>query len=252
VFGFVTVGAGADLASMHAAQKLRGAVYWMGRTNFYIYNGIVNVLPCPVWDAVFQNLNTSFLRNVRAMPNTNFNEVGWLYPSIASVSGECDSYVKANITEPGMPWDYGTLSRSAWIDESVLGPPIAAMSNGVIYQHETTPDSDGSPLAASFTTGEFYLAEGEDFVVVDKIMPDFKWALFPGGASAQIQLQFNVVNFPGDVPNVFGPYTVTSSTQYLDVRFRGRMMSITCSSTDLGSFWRLGGCKYRYSVAGRR
>ena len=27
-----------------------------------------------------------FLQNVRAMPNTSFNEAGWLYPSAASTS----------------------------------------------------------------------------------------------------------------------------------------------------------------------
>jgi hypothetical protein len=253
VFGFNKIGAGAGLASSHAAQQLRGSVYWMGRTNFYSYtsNG-ANVLPCPVWDSVYQNLNTNFLQNIRSMPNTPFNEVGWLYPSAASTSGECDSYVKFNITEQGAPWDYGPIPRSAWIDQTVLGMPIGATPSGVIYQHETTPNADGQPLVASFTTGEFYLAEGEDFCFVDQVLPDFKWTTFTGGTSAQVQLTFNVTNFPGDTPVSYGPYTVTSATEILSVRFRGRLMSITFQSSDIGSFWRIGICKYRYSTAGRR
>ena len=186
------------------------------------------------------------------MPNTPFNEIGWFYPSAASVTGECDSYVKMNILEPGVPWDYGSLQRSAWIDQSLLGMPISATSSGVIYQQETTPDADGSPLASSFTTGDFYLAEGEQFVYVDQIMPDFRWETYTGNVSAQIQLTFNVSNFPGDTPIQYGPYTVTQATEYLSVRFRGRLMSITVASADLGSFWRLGSCKYRYSISGRR
>src|ERR1035437_371309 len=253
VFGFNKIGAGAGLVSTHAAQQLRGSVYWMGRTNFYQYNSNgANVLPCSVWDAVFQNLNTNYLQNVRAMPNTPYNEAGWFYPSAASSSGECDSYVKMNITEPGAPWDYGPMKRSAWIDQTLLGMPIATTPGGVIYQHETTPDADSAPLAATFTTGEFYLAEGEDFVIVDQILPDFKWAVFTGGASAQIQLTFNITNYPGDTPIVYGPYTVTQATMYIAVRFRGRLMSITVASADLGSFWRLGLIKYRYAPAGRR
>lgn len=253
VYGFTKVGAGMGAASAHAVQQLRGSVFWMGLTNFYYYSGgTANVLPCPVWDAVFQNLNVAFAENICPMPNTPFNEIGWFYPSSASVTGENDSYVKMNILEPNAPWDYGLLQRSAWIDQSLLGMPIAATSSGIIYQHETTPDADGQPLNSSFTTGDFYLAEGEQFVIVDQLMPDFRWETFTGTTSAQIQLTFNVSDFPGDTPQQFGPYTVTQATEYLEVWFRGRLMSVTVASNDLGSFWRQGSLKFRYAPSGRR
>lgn len=254
VYSFNKIGAGAGLVSAHAAQQLRGSVFWMGPSNFYSYTAQgVNVLPCPVWDAVFQNLNTDFLHNICAMPNTSFNEVGWLYPSAASVNGECDSYVKMNITEPGAPWDYGPLNRSAWLDQSIFGFPIGATPSGTIYQQETSFDADGQPLVASFTTGYFYLEEGENYVVVDQVLPDFKWETFSGDSTpAQIQLTFNVVNYPGDTPRTYGPYTVTQATQYISTRFRGRLMSITVQSSGLGSFWRLGSIKYRWAPSGRR
>lgn len=255
VFGFNKIGAGMGLVSAHAIQFLRGAVFWMGPTNFYVYSGgAANVIPCPVWDAVFQNLNTNYLDNICAMPNTPFNEIGFLYPSAAS-SGENDSYVKMNISEPGAPWDYGPINampRSAWIDQSILGMPISASPSGVIYNQETTTDADGSPLTTTATTGYFYLEEGENFVYVDQIMPDFKWGTFAGSQTAQIQLTFNVTNFPGDTPRVYGPYTVTQATEYLNVRFRGRLMSVTISSNDTASFWRIGSIKFRYAPSGRR
>lgn len=253
VFGFNKIGAGAGAISSHAVQQLRNGVYWMGPTNFYSYSGDgVKVLPCPVWDAVFQNLNTTYSSNVRAMPNTPFNEVGWLYPSSASTSGECDSYVKFNITEPSQPWDYGTLARSAWIDQTVLGFPVSATPTGLVYQQETTPDADGAPMMASFTTGYFMLDEGQEFAIVDQVIPDMKWATFGSSSSAQVLISFNVVDYPGDTPTVYGPYTMTSTTEYLTVRFRGRQMSVTVASTDVGSFWRLGKIRYRYQKGGRR
>ena len=256
VFGFNQIGAGAGACGRHAPQKFRGAVYWMGKTNFYVYDGSgVRVLPCPVWDAVFQNFNTAYAQNVRAMPNTPFNEIGWEFPSLASSSGENDSFVKMNVTEPGNPWDYtiggGLMPRSAWIDQSVFGMPIAATPSGVIYQHETSPDADGQPLVASFTTGYTSLSNGEDMVQVDQIIPDFKWGTFAGSQNAQIQLTFNVVDFPGQTPRQYGPYVVTQSTQYLWVRFRGRQISLTVTSSDLGSFWRTGLIRYRYRPSGR-
>jgi hypothetical protein len=201
---------------------------------------------------VFQNLNVPFQHNVRAMPNTPFNEVGWLFPSAASISGECDSYVKFNITEPGMPWDVGPLPRSAWIDQSVLGPPIGATPSGTIYQHETTPDAAGQPLVSGFITGYFFLGEGEEIVTVDQVWPDFKWSTFTGSMSAQIQMTFLVAYHPGDTPVAYGPFTVTQATQFLSVRFRGRQMAIQVQSSDIGSFWRLGYCRWRYSQTGRQ
>jgi hypothetical protein len=252
-YGFNKIGSGSGLCSGHAAMQLRGGVYWMGTSNFYSYAGNgVQVIPCPVWDFVFQNLNTAFIQNVRAMPNTPFNEAGWFFPSNASVSGECDSYVKFNITEPGAPWDYGLLPRSAWIDQSVLGPPLAATSNGLLYQHETSPDAAGQALVSSFVTGYTYLDEGESFTVIDQVIPDMIWKTSGGSGSAQIQLTFLTVNYPGDTPIAYGPYTVNSTTEYISVRFRARQIAVMVQSSDLGSFWRLGKIHFRYAKSGRR
>lgn len=256
VYGINKIGAGAGAVSSHAIAALRGGVYWMGPSNFYRLgaNG-VEVIPCPVWDFVFQNLNSSFTQNVRAMPNTPFNEVGWLFPSAASSNGECDSYVKFNITEPNMPWDFGpanTMARSAWMDQSVVGMPISASLTGIVYSQETTNDADGSPMSASFTTGYHVIGTGEDFAFVDLVIPDFKWGTYSGSQNAQVQVSFNVIDFPGDTPTVYGPYTVTQSTEFISTGFRGRQVSVTVASSDLGSFWRLGNIRYRYASAGRR
>ena len=253
-YGFNKIGAGAGLASSHAAMQMRGGVYWMGKANFYAYAGSgVQVIPCPVWDFVFQRLNPAFIHNVRAMPNTPFNEVGWSFPSLSSANGENDSYVKMNISEPGAPWDYGFWQRSAWIDLTVLGPPIGAIPSGVIYRHETGNDAAGQPITSSFQTGYFMLADGEDFQFVDQVIPDMIWSSeAPGQSSASIQITFLVTNYPGDAPTAYGPYTVNSTTEYISVRFRARQIAILLQSSDLGSFWRLGRLRFRFATSGRR
>lgn len=257
VYGFNKIGAGAGACSLHSVQQLRGGVHWMGTSNFYRYAGSgVEVVKCPIWDVVFQNLNLAFVKNVRAMPNTAFNEVGYLFPSKASLNGENDSYVKYNITEDGTPWDYtiggGLFSRSAWIDQNVFGPPIGANPGGVVYKQETGYDAAGQPMSWSYTTGYFRLAEGEDYVVIDQVLPDYKYGEFAGAQNAQIQITFNVANFPDDVPVAFGPYTVTAATKKFGVRFRGGLVSMTFSGNDVGSFSRLGYVRFRYSTQGRR
>jgi hypothetical protein len=131
--------------------------------------------------------------------------------------------------------------------------PIAATSNGTIYQHESTMDAAGQPLVSTFLTGYFYIAESEDFAFVDQIIPDFKFQFFDAaGNSAQIQISFLAVNYPGDTPIVYGPYTVISTTEYISVRIRARMMAIQVTSQDSGSWWRLGNIRIRAAPDGRR
>ena len=95
------------------------------------------------------------------------------------------------------------------------------------------------------------IGDGEDFAYVDQIIPDFKFGPYGGNPSAQIQLTFNLINYPGDTPISYGPYTFMATTQYIPVGLRGRQMSITVQSSDVGSWWRLGRVRYRWRPDGR-
>ena len=185
-----------------------------------------------------------------AAANTAFNEVFFFFPSASGGTGEIDKYVKFNTEEK--TWDYGVLGRTAWTDQSVLGQPIGSGSDGFIYQHETTNNADGTAIGAYFQSGYWMLAEGEEIVFVDWILPDFKWGLYGTAPTAQIQITIYATMYPGDIPQIFGPFTVTQATQYINTRIRARYMAIRMSSSDLGSWWRVGGVKYRFARDGRR
>jgi hypothetical protein len=251
VFTYNQVATSCGLIAEHAQTTFRGVTYWMGQSNFFAFGGGgVQVMPCSVWDAVFQDLDQDNVHKIRCAPNTPFNEIWWFYPSASGGSGENDKYVKYNVVENA--WDLGTLGRSAWIDQSVLGNPIAGTSTSLIYQHEEGYDADGEPITATFTTGYFYLAEGEDYVFVDNWIPDLKYGTYAGSQAAQVSVTFNVVNFPGETPVSYGPYQFSQSSTYIPTRFRGRQASITLTSSDSESFWRLGKSRFRFSSAGRR
>lgn len=249
IYAFNKIGTNCGLIGQHAMATLLGGVYWMGNSNFFRYaGGGIEVIPCPVWDAVFQNLSTTNKSKSIACANTPFNEIWWFYPSTNAT--ENDSYVKYNIVDD--TWDYGSLGRTAWTDQSVLGPPIATTSSGGVYQHELTNDADGVPITSSLQTGYWMLAEGEELAFVDWILPDFKWGLYGGTQNANLQITIFARDYPGDTPRTFGPYTVNQTSQYINTRIRARYMAIKVESSDLGSFWRLGGVKYRWSADGRR
>jgi hypothetical protein len=86
---------------------------------------------------------------------------------------------------------------------------------------------------------------------VDQVFPDMKWGYFAGNQNATVNITFYVADYPGQTPKVFGPYAVTQQTTLISPRFRGRLVSIGVSSNDVGTFWRLGGIRYRWNPDGR-
>ena len=254
VYQFNEIGTGCGLIARKAAATMNGVVYWMGQSQFYKLAGSgVEIIKCPVWDVIFQDLDRNSLYKIRAAANSRFGEVAWYYPTTTS-GGEVEKYVKYNIYLD--QWDFGTLTRTAWINESVLGAPIGAgiaSSSYFIYQHETSPDADGLPMNSSFQTGYFAMQEGEMKVFVDQVWPDMKWGYYGGDQNAHVLMTFYVADYPTDTPRTYGPYTLTNTTQYITPRFRGRLMSIglTSSLSETGTFWRLGGIRYRIEQDGK-
>ena len=163
VYQFNELGTGCGLIARKAACVLNGVIYWMGESQFFMLSGnSPQSIPCPIWDVIFQDLDTNHLDKIRVAPNSNFMEISWFYPSKHN-SGEINRYVKFNALLN--IWDFGTLSRTAWINQSVFGPPIAAGittdNKYYVYQHETSPDADGTVMDSWFQTGYFQISEAE-------------------------------------------------------------------------------------------
>ena len=252
VYGFNKIGSNCGAISRHCTGQLNGAIYWMSQKQFFMSMGSgPQTIPCPVWDVIFQNINTSYLYKVTCGVNSQFNEVTWYYPSASST--ENDSYVKYNTVL--QQWDYGSLGRTAWIDQSVLGSPIGAGSDNYLYQHEVGNDAANgtqtTAMLSSFQTGYFQLNEADNLIFIDQIWPDMKWGTYSGNPNATVQITFYATNYPGDTPVAYGPYTMTQATEYISVRIRARLLSFNISSSDVGTFWRLGAIRYRYQIDGR-
>ena len=254
VYSFNEIGSGCGLIGRKAAASLNGAVYWMGPSQFYSLSGQgVQPIVCPVWDVIFQDFDQSNPNKIRVAVNSRFSEITWYYPTLPT--GEVTSYVKLNTVLN--TWDYGTLARTAWVDQSVLGPPIGADPNTLtLYQHETTNSFAGITGTPSFQTGYFAIADGDQKAYVDEMWPDMKWGFYgftpgPTTPSATVNVTFNVVDYPGQTPVTYGPYAVTQGTQYISPRFRGRLVQIGISGLNDNSFWRLGNIRYRVSPDGK-
>jgi len=267
VYSFNKIGSNCGAVSRHCTGQLNGAVYWMSQRQFFMMmGGGPQPIPCPIFDVIFQNINKDYISKVACGVNSQYNEITWYYPSASAT--ENDSYVKYNTQT--QQWDFGTLSRTAWIDQSVLGPPIGAGGDTYIYQHEVGNDAASgtstTAMLSSFQTGYFQLAEGENLVFVDQIWPDMKWGTYSGNQNATVYLTIYYTNYATDTAtspstsyysgspsNTVSSVTfpMTQSTEYISCRIRARFMAFSLSSQDVGTFWRLGGVKYRFQVDGK-
>ena len=249
VYQFNEIGNGCGMIGRKAAGTLNGTVYWMSQSQFFTYasNGLAPIA-CPIWDVIFQDIDMTNTNKIRVAVNSYFGEVSWFYPTNSS-GGEVSAYIKYNTIL--QQWDYGTLSRTAWINQSVLGAPIGTDPTGLIFQHETSTDADGQAMTSSFQTGYFTLQDGDMKTFIDQVWPDFKWGYFNGTQNATVLLTFYVADYPSQAPSVFGPYTLTQASTYITPRLRGRLVSVKVESNDVGSFWRMGAMRYRLMPDGK-
>jgi hypothetical protein len=250
VWGFNEIATGCGLISRKAAAAANGVVYWMGPTQFYsLTSEGVQPLACPIWDVAFQDMDPTNVDKIRVAVNSRFNEIAWHIPTLGG-GGENGTFLKYNYALGW--WDYGLLSRSAWIDQSVLGPPIGAdPGRRLLYQHETSNDADGVALLASFATGDFALNEGDQMTFLDELWPDARYGDYAQPQNATLQITVLVRDFPEDPQRIYGPFTATQAVKWFNPRARGRLFSMQIASSDVGSFWRMGRFRYRGQPAGR-
>ena len=87
VWGFSEVAQECGLIAKKAVGVVGGQVFWMSRDKFWTFGGgQVVPVPCNIWDAVFQNLNTDpqMLERIRCGTNSGFDEIWWFFPSLAT------------------------------------------------------------------------------------------------------------------------------------------------------------------------
>lgn len=248
IYGFNIIGTGCGLLSPKGMTLLAGVVYWISLKGIFAYDigGSVRPVLCTVWDKIFKDLDTVNADKAFAASNSLFNEAMYFYPSLSGGTQEVDSYVKHNVFEN--LWDYGNLVRLSWIDESIFGNPIGCDGNGILQQHEIGYDDDGVPMDSFCESGYMDIANGESFIMINWLIPDFLMS----GSNPAVTVTLYGIDYPTDTPDVYGPFTVTSATEYINVRARHRQIAIKIENHNLGTFWRLGALRYRGAPAGRR
>jgi len=290
-FSIRQIGSNCGLISQHALTYSDGKVFWMsGEGGFFVFDGTVKSLPCLVEDFVFttkgNNLGINFnaTETIYAEHNTLYGEVNWFYPK--SDSTQIDRCVTYNYGEN--VWTTSSLARTSYVDTGVFDVPYATEYNSTslpvfpdilgitntygattYYAHEVGTDqvnsSGTTAIPAFIESGDFditqvntrqgkptgtvnYRGDGEFFMSVKRFIPDFK--VLTG--NSKITLLLN--NYPNNTASSspLGPFTITSSTDKIDTRARGRLVSIKIENDGTGETWRYGTLRLDAQPDGRR
>lgn len=251
-YSFNVLASGCGLIAKFAAAVLGTTVFWMSQKQFFALpaGGSVTPLPCTVWDWVFQQLDTDNVASIRAAPNSQFGEITWYFP-VKGGNGQNTNYVK--FTPQFDAWDYGLLGRCAWIDQSGLGSPIgSAPGTNYIYQHEVGNDADGVAMEPSFSTGYWALADGEDMIFCDLVQPDIRFGMMGQAQNATVNISFSYAAYAQATVYTTPTYTMQSGNpNFINPRFRGRLAAMNISSSDMGTWWRMGGPRIRTAPDGK-
>ena len=286
-FAFSQVGTNCGLVGQNACVEVDGSAYWMSENGFFRYAGKLESLPCLVEDHVYDDINLdSGNQMVSAGLNNLFGEVMWFYPtSTSSVVNRMVTYNYFDSSPQRPVWTVGTLARTMWQDSAVFGLPHATEYDSATdtsfdvvgntegrttyYEHETGTDQirGGATTAilANISSGDFDISQrrsalgqttggadlrgdGEFIMKIRRFIPDFI------SQTGSTRVTLNIRNFPNDTraSSSLGPFDITSSTQKVDTRARGRAISLKIENTGASQSWKLGTFKLDIQPDGRR
>jgi len=224
IYGFERIGFGCGLIAPRAFATFSGRCVWMGRENFWIYDGgYVKPLPCDVGDYVINNMDpTAGAVYTHGAENGLFPEVWFWYPSNGSPNA--DQYVCFSYAEGW--WSIGSITRTAATGAGVFDYPIAADENYDLFYQESGWTNNGASLVGErwVESGSLNLQQGNNVMMVKQALTD------SGYGYNSTQLQFYTSFTPEGTETLSSVYTPRSDG-YTDVRVTGREMRLRLEAT---------------------
>jgi len=265
IWGSQIMGDNLSVMGQNTVALASGVMYWMGVDKFYRYDGTVQTLRCDLRQYVFSNINVLQAPQIFAGTNEGFNEVWWFYCS--SSSDVIDRYVVYNYGED--VWYHGSMGRTAWLDTGLYHYPIASTTSNTIVEHENGLNDNttgtASAINAYITSSEFDIDDGHNFGFVWRVIPDLSFQNSTA-TSPQVTLTLQPLSSSGsgyNSPKSVGGESSASVTrtvsvpieQYtgqVNIRVRGRQLSMKIESNQLDTCWQLGSMRLDIRQDGRR
>jgi hypothetical protein len=172
-------------------------------------------------------------------------------------------------------WYYGTMGRTAWLDSGLTAYPVGATySNNLVFHENGVDDGTGAtlaPIESYITSSQFDIGDGNNFAFVWRVIPDLT---FRGSTAVSPSLTMQLQPLQNSGSGYNNPKSVggtdTTATQTItgtppataiavdqftgqvNIRIRGRQMSIKIAASDLGVQWQMGSNRIEIRPDGRR
>ena len=227
IFGLSQVASNCGAVSAYSAVDVNGTTFWMSQQSFYMFDGAVRKIPCPVQDYVFDDFSITQQPLIYAGLNSDFNEITWFYASAGS--GFIDRNVTYNYVEG--TWYTNSLARTTWLDYGVYQVPYASEysptvigdtptvlgatdGSSIIYQHEEGTDNDTEAMECFLQSGDFDIEDGQQVLSISRYIPDFK----DQEGSAEVLLTFK--DFSQTTSTTALKNAITSTTSTSDITLK--------------------------------
>jgi hypothetical protein len=227
IFGLSQVASNCGAVSPYAAVDVNGTTFWMSQQSFYMFDGAVRKIPCPVQDYVFDDFSITQQPLIYAGLNSDFNEITWFYASADS------DFIDRNVTYNYVEgtWYTNSLDRTTWLDYGVYQVPYATQysptvvgdtptvlgatdGSSIIYQHEEGVDNDTQAMECFLQSGDFDIQDGQDILSVSRFIPDFK----DQEGSAEVLLSFKDFSQTTSTTALKNAISSTSSTSDITLK----------------------------------
>lgn len=241
-------GKNCGLVSPSAAITVGSVAYWMGTSNFFLYNGAVQVVPNveDIRAYLFDQLKTDAGYLCAAMYVPRFNEV-WFF---VVVQGGTEPSLYAIVNLNDFSWSVGMLNRAGGTYFTHGDTrPYWSDSAGYLYLQEDGHDADGAAMDAYCTLAPAGLDKGKHILDLEGIEPDF----FEQSGDVELTVStWDRIRKATDTPMDTQTDTVGEDDGLVDLRLAGRYAGMTVRSNTLGGYFRFGAPTVYAKPAGTR
>jgi hypothetical protein len=232
IYSFKMVGANAGILSRQAVAVADGRAFWMGKRNFFMYDGFTKPIPCGIADDVFNDINMVQRSTVAAWTVGEFTEVWFSYPSAGSEVNNKIAVYNYRDNHFSGPWD---LERTSGADTGPFTYPRACDGAGYIFDHERGSIYGVDPsfgayvsyLTPSAESGPIEIGQGDRVMTVRRYIPDEDTA---GDVDAEI--------FAALYPTAAETSQTVTVGSLSDVRITGRQVRLKIEQDQTN--WRFG------------
>ena len=240
------------IISKNAIASMGNGALWVGKDEFWVYDGNVSRFPCSVHSDVFAESNFSLPSRCFMGINEGHDEIWFFYPHIGS--NKPDQYVAYSFGNIPYCTVGKDMVRTFFHTPVFSKVPLAALDR-IIYQHETGWLADGVSRNGQVyaVSGALELGGGDKLMRVDRFYQDNSRAYVGDVNSGPLPytVTFELRNSPNAAPRTVGPVTLDATKGYTQVRFRARQAALRVDQVVDGN-WSLGKPRLRARPGGGR